>query len=313
MELRHLRYFIAVAEDLSFSRAAEQLHIAEPPLSRQIRQLEEELDVQLFLRDRRRVVLTDAGAILLKEAKILTAQTAHLLDSIRQVKKGVAGRVRVGIGTGMADKVHRVLMEHSKRFPGVEIECQDVYSTLQNEALRERKIDVGFLRPWIDSTHLVSEPLFKEPFVVLLSKSSPFAKRKKVQLKHIANDPVLLHVRDFSSGMYDKVVELYRKAGIIPKIAQRPPGPFEEARTILIASGKAVYIGAGTVQSHLLYGSKLTTVPLDEPDAAIDVHIAWRQGEKSAVILAFLESARRVFKHAKRGGYPAAKSTGGDD
>jgi DNA-binding transcriptional LysR family regulator len=300
MELRHLRYFIAVAEHLSFSRAAKQLHIAEPPLSRQIRQLEEELGVELFLRDRRRVLLTDTGTIVLKEARTLVAQTAHLLDIVRQVKKGEAGRVRVGIGTGLADKVHRVLIEHAKRFPSVEIECQDVYSTLQNEALRERKIDVGFMRPWIDSTHLVSEALFKEPFVVLLSKSSSLAKRKKLHLKHIANDPVLLHVRDFSSGMYDKVVELYRKAGITPKIVQRPSGAFEEARAILIASGKAVYIGGGTVQSHLLYGRELSAVPLDEPGASIDVHVAWRKGEKSAAVLAFVESARGIFKHAKR-------------
>lgn len=307
MEFRHLRYFITVAECLSFSRAAKQLHIAEPPLSRQIRQLEEELGVQLFVRDRRRVQLTDIGSLVLKEAKNVSAQTAQLLDTVRLAKEGQVGRVRVGIGTGLGEKVHYVLVEHSKRFPSVEIECQDVYSTLQNEALRDHKIDVGFLRPWIDATYLSSEPLFTETFVVVLSKSSPLAKHKKLRLRDIAEIPVVLHVRDFSSAMHDKVMELYRNAGITPKIVARPPDPFEEARVILLASGKAVYVGAGTARIYLTRSNELIARQLDEQGAAIEVHVAWRKGEKSPAILAFVESARKVLRFSNRVGGPRAE------
>src|SRR5215469_3397246 len=302
MELRHLRYFITVAECLSFSRAAKQLHIAEPPLSRQIRQLEDELGVQLFIRDRRRVQLTDVGSLVLKEAKSVSAQTAQLLDTVRLAKRGQVGHVRVGVGTGLGEKVHRVLVEHSKQFPSVEIECQDVYSTLQNEALRDHKIDVGFLRPWIDTTYVSSEPLFTEPFLVVLSKTSPLAKHKRLRLRDIAEIPVVLHVRDFSSAMHDKVVELYRNAGITPKIVERPPDPFEEARVILIASGKAVYIGAGTAETYVSQSTGLIARELDEPGAAIEVHVASRKGERSPAVLAFVESARKVLRLSKHAG-----------
>lgn len=302
MELRHLRYFITVAECLSFSRAAKQLNIAEPPLSRQIRQLEDELGVQLFIRDRRQVQLTNVGSLVLKEAKNVSAQTTHLLDIVRLVKKGEAGHVRVGVGSGLARRVHRVLVEHSKQFPGVELECQDVYSTLQNEALRSHKIDVGFLRPWIDSTYLSSEPLFTEPFLVLLGESNPLSKRRKVRLRDISEIPVLLHVREYSSAMHDKVVELYRKAGITPRIVERPPDRFEEARVIMIAAGKAVYIGAGTAQTYLSQSTGLIARQLDEPGAAIEVHIAWRKDERSPATLAFVESARKVLRLPGRTG-----------
>ncbi len=167
VELRHLRYFIAVAEALNFTKAAQRLHIAQPPLSRQIRQLEEEIGVQLLIRDRRRVELTDSGRVLLKEARILVAQTAHAVDAARCTKRGATGIVRIGMGLGLGEQVNRVLMEHARRFPAVEIQCEEIVSTHQNEALREHRIDVGFLRPPVDSVHLVSEAICEERFLVL--------------------------------------------------------------------------------------------------------------------------------------------------
>src|SRR5271170_6876522 len=116
MELRQLRYFIAVAERLSYSKAAQHLHITVPPLSRQIRQLEEELGVQLLVRDRRGVALTDAGRMLLREAKSLATQTEHVLECVRLAKMGETGRVRVGIGLALGERISRVLIEHSKQF-----------------------------------------------------------------------------------------------------------------------------------------------------------------------------------------------------
>jgi DNA-binding transcriptional LysR family regulator len=170
VELRQLRYFIAVAEALSFTKAAQKLHIAQPALSRQIRQLEEEIDVQLLLRDRRSVELTDAGRVFLKEAKAVINQATHALDMVRRSRRGDFGRVRIGIASGLSSQVNRALIEHAKRCPGVEVECRDILSTLQNEALRGRTIDVGFLRPPVDLRHLHSEVLFTEQFMVFLSR-----------------------------------------------------------------------------------------------------------------------------------------------
>lgn len=301
MELRHLRYFVAVAEDLNFTKASQRLHIAQPPLSRQIRQLEDELGIQLFIRDRKRVTLTDAGQAFLKEAKSLIAQTARVLDSARRMQNGEAGIVRIGIAAGLGELVNRVIAQHSKRFPGVELQGKDIFSTLQNEALRDRKIDVGFLRPPIDPVNVMSEELLKERFVVLVSKSNPLSKHKTLHLKQLINEPLLLHERNVSSGVYDRVLGLYHRAGITPNVVHTATGPYEEAGAILVASGKGIYLGVGEVVAHPACGSQVAVVPLDEPGAAMAVHVAWRKEERSPAVLSFLDSVRREVKTGQNG------------
>ena len=300
MEFRHLRYFIAVSETLNFTKAAQRLHIAQPPLSRQIRQLEEEIGVKLFIRDRRKVELSDAGRVSLVEARNLIQQAANAIEAAHRAQKGEMGTVRIGIGLGLGENVNRALIEHSKRFPEVDVQVKDIPSSVQIEALRERKIDAGFLRPPIDLINLASEAIFKEPFMVLLRKSDPLARRKKVRLRELAHEALLLHEREISVGVYDKVLELYRQAGVAPKIIQTRTGPYEEAGAILVASGKGIYVGVGGVLSHPVFGSGVIAVPLDEPEATIEVHVAWRKDEKSAAVFAFLDSVRRAFKSLKQ-------------
>jgi DNA-binding transcriptional LysR family regulator len=296
MELRLLRYFVAVAEELNFTRAAHRLHIAQPPLSRQIRQLEELIGVQLFVRDRRRVALTVPGKVLLREARIVLDQVQHAVELTRRSKRGEPKIIRVGIANGLGERVHPVLAAHYKRFPAVDVQCQDVFSTFQNEALRSLSIDVGFLRPPVDTAHLQSRPLFKEHFMALLSKTSRLARYKKVRLKQLSHETLLLHKRAVSSGVYDKVLELYRQAGVAPKVVHTRTGPWEEAGTMLVASGRGIYIGVGAVLSHPVFGSEVTTVPLSEPGATIDVHMAWRKDEQSRLVLDFVDSAQDVFR-----------------
>ena len=302
MELRQLRYFVAVAEELNFTRAAARLQMAQPPLSRQIQKLEAEIGIQLFRRDRGKVSLTDAGHVLLEEASGVLAQAAHAIDSARRAHDGKTGLIRIGIAWGLGDKVSRVLGRHSRQFPNVEIECKDVASTPQNEALRLRTIDVGFMRPPIDSEHLVSERLFDEKFLVVLSISNPLAKRKTLRLKQLANEPLLLIERNVSSGTFDKTLELYRKADVHPKIIQTRSLPYEEAGAILVASGKGIYIAIGTNPCHPRFADGVTVVPLAEPDAKFDVHMAWRRDESSISVLGFLDTVREVFKPGNSNG-----------
>lgn len=296
MELRLLRYFVAVAEELNFTRAAHRLHISQPPLSRQIRHLEELVGIQLLVRDRRQVTLTVPGKILLREARIVLDQVQYAMDLTRRSKKSEPKIVRVGIANGLGERVHPVLAAHYKRFPGVDIRCQDIFSTFQNEALRALKIDVGFLRPPVDSAHLQSQPLFKERFMALLSKTSPLAKSRQIRLRQLSRETLLLHKRDVSSGVYDKVLDLYRAAGVAPKIVRTRTGPWEEVGIMLVASGKGIYIGVGAILSNSVLGKEVVAVPLSEPGATIDVHMAWRRGEESALVLDFLKSARQVFR-----------------
>jgi DNA-binding transcriptional LysR family regulator len=297
MELRQLRYFIAIAERLSFSKAARDLHVTVPPLSRQIRQLEDEFGVQLFVRDRKRVALSDAGQLFLREAKVLVTQTEHMSECVKRAKNGEAGLVRVGVGLGLGERISRVLIEHAKRYPLVETQCTELFSSLQTDLLAKGDIDVGFWRPSRASAPLNTEFLFEEGLIVLVSKESPLAKRKALHMRDLAGETLLIHERSLSSGLYDKTFELYQNAGIIPCIIRLPSEPTArgDIQTILLACRKGIFIMPDEVASHPAAGSEVVAVPLDEPGAKVAVHAVWRADETSAVVLSFLNSVRTVF------------------
>src|SRR5262249_52157209 len=200
VELRHVRYFIAVAEYLNVRKAAEQLHIAQPPLSRQIRQLEEDLGVALFVRNTHRVELTRAGHAFLEQARKLVVQAGHAAEAARHAQKGESGIVRIGLASGLGGAVSKVVLDHRRRRPMIDIECKDIFSSPQNEAIQKGIIDIGFLRPPVDQLNLDCELLFEEEFVVVMPKSHRLAKRRVLKLKDVADEPLILFDRTFSSG-----------------------------------------------------------------------------------------------------------------
>ena len=295
MEFRHLRYFIAVAEELNFTRAAERLHIAQPPLSRQIQQLEEEIGVQLFTRTRKSVVLTNAGQTFLLEARKLLSQAERALETIRPSKSRESGTVRVGIAAGLGEKIAAVFTDFGGRFPLISIQCNDILSSFQNEALRNRVIDVGFLRPPVDPRVLTSEHLFNEPILVLVSRSNPLSRRKTLRMADLEHETLLLHDRRVSTGIYDKVLEIYRNAHVNPAIVHTNTGPYEEAGTMLVARNKGIFL-VGGAQTHRAFTGEVTTIPLNEKDAFFEVHVAWRRDETAWPVLSFLDAVRAHFK-----------------
>jgi DNA-binding transcriptional LysR family regulator len=294
VELRHVRYFLAVAEYLNFSKAAQQLHIAQPPLSRQIRQLEDDLGVALFIRNKRHVELTKAGQVFLGEARKLVVQAGHAAEAARHAQQGESGFVRIGIASGLGGIVGRAVAEHCRRYPAINIECKDVFSTVQNEILDKHEIDVGFLRPPINQVNLDCELLFEEEFVVILPKTHRLARRKGLRLKDVADEPLIVFDRSFSSGLYDKILGLYSRQGLTPHFAVTHVEAHEEAGAIMVASGKAIFVGAGAIVTRSVHGIELASVPLNEAEAKIEVYMAWRKHEESAAVFAFLDSVRRV-------------------
>jgi DNA-binding transcriptional LysR family regulator len=256
--------------------------------------LEEEFGVQLLVRDRRRVLLTSAGQTFLTEAKKLMLHADQVREAVIPASRGEHGLIRVGIAAGLGDKVAAVVRAHGSRFPGVELECKDILSTLQNQALLERRIDVGVLRPPANPEHLTSEFLFHEPIHVLLAKTNPLARFKKLRIRQLANETLLLHQRFVSSGIYDKTLDVYSKAGVKPKIVHTPTGPYEEAGTMLVAMGRGIYLVGGTLQRA--FKGEVTSVPIADRGATFEVHMAWRKDEKSASVLNLLDTIRSVFK-----------------
>jgi DNA-binding transcriptional LysR family regulator len=295
VELRQIRYFVAVADQLNFRKAAEHLHIAQPPLSRQVRQLEEELGVSLLSRNKQRVERTRAGHAFLEHARKLIVQAGQATQVARRAQKGESGTVRIGIASGLGGKVSKIIFDFLKCFPDVDMECKDVFSNLQNEALRKTEIDVGFLRPPVDRANLDCELLCEEHFVVVLPRNHPQAGRRFVRLKDVADEPLLMFDRRVSSGLYDKIMGLYSKHGFTPQVIATHVEAHEEAGPIMIAAGKAIFVGVGATMNRSICGLDLVSVPLHEPEAKFEVYVAWRKGEELHAVQAFLESVHHVY------------------
>ncbi|HTZ98985.1 MAG TPA: LysR substrate-binding domain-containing protein [Candidatus Aquilonibacter sp.] len=296
MELRHLRYFVAVAEELNFTKAAKRLAITQPLLSRQVRDLELEIGAQLLDRNSSRVFLTSAGSRLLAEARVVLQQAAQAVEATKQVDAGVAGTLRLGIAKGLGDIVSRIMSDYSRLFPGVEIDVKDIASGFQGEAFDDRRIDVGFMRPPLDNPRLTSRLLFQQRLSVVLRKASPLAKRARIRLKDLVQENLLMIDRRISPGFDDKTLELYRGAGISPRIISTATMPYDEAGAILVASGKGIYIAVGENPYYPSFADRLTARLLDEATAVMPVHIVWRKDERAKLALEFVKHAERMFE-----------------
>jgi len=295
MELRQVRYFIAVAEHLSYSKAARELHVSVSPLSRQVRQLENEYGVRLLSRDRRRVELTDAGRMFLEEAKALVHHTAEVSDRLRMAGKGETGAVRVGVALHLGDKVGAVVADHAKLHPEVDIQCQAIFSTLQNAALREGQIDIGFMRPPVDAG-LASEVLYEERLIALVGKTNPLAKRRTLRVKDLGSETLFLPDRSVGGGLRDKTLELFARAGVSPHISPltADPSSSSEVHKVLLAANKGIFVVADEVGARADNSSVAVAIPFEDPDARIGLFMAWRKGESSRSVLALMDTARRV-------------------
>jgi DNA-binding transcriptional LysR family regulator len=248
------------------------------------------------VRSKRGVELTKAGHAFLEQARKLIVQAGHATEAARHAQKGESGIVRIGLASGLGGVVSKVVFEHRKRLPAVDVECRDIFSTLQNDALNKGEIDIGFLRPPVDQVNLECELLFEEEFVVVLPKTHRLAKRRFLRLKDVADEPLIIFHRNFSTGLYDKILGLFSKQGFTPHLLVTHVEAHEEAGAIMIASGKAIFLGAGAAVNRTVSSLELASVRLNEPDAKIEVYAAWRKGEESAAVLDFLDSVRRVFR-----------------
>jgi DNA-binding transcriptional LysR family regulator len=297
VELRHVRYFIAVAECLNFSKAAQRLHIAQPPLSRQIRQLEEDIGVPLLLRNKRSVELTEEGRVFLEEARKLVTQAGRAMEAARHAGTGDSPSLRVGIPSRLGGAVGNAIAEYSRRFPEVRLQCRDICSSLQNEALHKEEIDIGFLRPPVDRANLDCELLFEEDVFVLLPHNHFLANRGSVNLREIAGEAAIIFDRSFSIWLYDKVLGLYSKQGLKSQLTVINVAEEETAIT-MVAAGKAILMRVGRAGGHSASGQRLIPVRLDEPEVKIELYMAWRKNEQARMVFSFLDSMRDVFGSA---------------
>ena len=300
MDLRSLRYFVAVAEELNFSRAAGRMYLSQPALSQQIRKLERELGVSLFRRTRNQVELTEAGKVLLSGARrvlVLVEQTAR---GVREVGGAEAHHLRVGFPeyanyTPVAD----ALQTFRRRYPYVELEEHETFTlqeTLQQiDKLRKGTLDLGFmLRPEEDES-IELEHILDIELVAALPNGHSLAGRDVIAMGELSDDRLILFSRGFHPRCYDYVVGCCREAGFEPKVVQRKePQLYSGATTYrMVDSG----IGVGIVARPVVSGYKHYDVifkPLRDPAPSLELVAAWRREDVTPNLQAFMEVVREL-------------------
>lgn len=221
MELRHLRYFVTVAEELHFGRAADRLQMAQPPLSQQIRQLEQELGVQLLYRTKRTVQLTESGRVFLQQARQILAQSEQAIEMAQRASRGEVGRLAIGfVGSATYSILPLALRTFRRRFPDVHLLLREMTTTEQIEALHDNQIQLGFVRSPLNDAELSVETILQESFVAVLPKDHVLASQDQVLLPSLANEPFVFFPRHLGTGFYDQIVDMCQQAGFTPHVAQ---------------------------------------------------------------------------------------------
>jgi len=294
MELRQLRYFIAVADELHFTRAAVRLGIAQPPLSQQIRRLEHDLGVRLLDRTNRRVQLTDVGRAFLTEAKLTLAQADRAVDVARRARTPQAGRIVIGAqGAADVSVFPRLLPRFLKRYPAVDVMLQTPLPPLEQVAmLRDGRIDVGFVRLPVRDPALVVVPILSEALIAALPMRHPLARRRSVTLRELAASTFVMFRRPFAPGNYDIIMGVWRAAGLKPKVLE------ETMRIQTILSLVAMRRGVSLVPTSAMGLGRQGVVfrPVRPSLPKVGLGVAYNPANTSPVVSALLDIVEAVFR-----------------
>lgn len=296
MELRHIRYFCAVAEARSFSRAAERLLIAQSPLSQQIRKLERELGVELFARNTRSVSLTHAGSVFYDNVRHLLSESERAVEATLQAVRGERGRIAVGLtGFATCELLPALISAHRERTPDVALDLHgDMTTPDQISALVDERLTVGIVRPPARAEGLIVELVRHEPVGLLMPAAHPSASSTGVDLSTLRREDFVGYPSTPESSMYVLTMEACRKAGFVPEIRQ-------EAREIvtvaaLVAGGVGVAVVPASARRLTMDG--VTYCPLANPVIETSLALAYRADVTSPLVRRFLETARSVFRRA---------------
>lgn len=294
MELRHLRYFVAVAEELHFTRAAERLHIGQPPLSQQIQALEAEVGTRLLERSRRSVRLTDAGKLFLEDARRILMLSEDAAETARRAGRGEVGELRIGFtpSTPFMPIFTGVINAYRKQFPQVSLILEEMLTMRQIDAIERRALDLGFIRP--PATEIPSTigltTLQHDPLTLILPADHRLARQPSVAIKDLADEGFVMFMQDVGTGTYPHIVRLCREAGFEPRITLEA----REPSTIigLVAAGCGISILPETFKCIHIKGVRYR--PLSGPSAVMQLMLANRSDSTTPLIDAFCKLAVSV-------------------
>ena len=300
MELRHLRYFVAVAEELSFTRAAKRLGINQPPLSAQIRQLEEELGAPLFRRQTRGVELTDAGNLMLEEARIILRQVERAKTGVARRARGETGRINVGFSgaTCFHPLIPTIILAFAKQYPEIVQVPEASNTSLLTVRVAAGAVDLAFVRqPTSDHDCLIYERLVEESTVMVLPAGHRLNGSVSAPLSALAKETFVMFPRVLNPHSYDAILAACRHAGFTPRLGQEAP-PI--ASTIpLVAAGFGVAIVPQTTSN--IHADGVIYLPIEGNEPGTEICLAYRRHDRSLAVRNFVAAARRQAREFSAG------------
>ncbi|MFD1561170.1 LysR substrate-binding domain-containing protein [Paraburkholderia silviterrae] len=296
MELRHLRYFVVVAEERHFTRAAERLGIGQPPLSLQIQRLEREIGAQLFRRLSRGVELTEAGELLFENARQVLALVDRTCADVQRLARGEMGHLRVGFAgaTYFHSLVPAIIREYRGQHPDVTVSPEQSNTPSLVDGLLEGRVDVAFIRPPILSAdELEVELLVKEDMVVVLPHTHPLARAgAPVPLNALAVETFILFPRTVGAGLYDAVTGACERAGFMPRLGQEAP----QITSIVPMVGAGFGVSIVPRSTSQIRTDEVVYLPISGDAPTAPISLAWRRHDQSPVVRRFLTVTRRMAK-----------------
>ena len=299
IELRHLRYFVAVAEELHFGRAAERLHLAQPPLSQQIRKLEELLGCALFLRTSRSVRLTSAGTALLERARRTLRNMQRDLEETRSVGRGDVGSLHVGfVGSGMLTTLPAIFRTYREAHPRIQLHLHESFTSHVIEGMENGTLDAGILRDGDPVDGLTVQTLYSEPFVAVVPAAHPHARRRSISLAMLRDEPFVYYPRSAGARAFEKPMLLCEAHGFRPRVVQEA----SHWLTILslIGAGLGVSIAPACVRRIVTASSEIVCLPLRGETAVSTIELALLEGDARPIVQRFAQIAKRVSLAAVR-------------
>jgi len=291
MELRHLRAFVTLAEELHFGRAAVRLGIAQPPLTIQIQSLEATLGVKLFDRSRRHVALTEAGALFLPEALATLVQAEKARHTAQRAARGEMGRLEIGF-TGSAPfnaAMPGIISRFRRAWPDLHMVLREMSTTDQLRHLAEGSLDIGFIRPGhpSETAGVEATVVLNEPLLAALPADHPLAGRQSLAVSELSGDSFILHPRAIGTGLYDKVISLCAAAGYRPHVVLEA----HQMSTMiaLTATGLGVAVVPEAMRRLQVEGCRF--VPLTDAGASMVLAVAHRAGDQRPAVRHFRDEA----------------------
>lgn len=295
VELRHLRYFVAVAERKGFREASRFLHISQPAISKSLTQLEEELGVELFARSGRTVRLTSQGEVFYKETLLTLRQADHAAEAAQRAARGEFGTLTLAFcGVATYGFLPRIVQQYKELRPGVQLQLREMNPPRQELAFLQGEIDAGITRlPFSKklAADLEVKSILREPLVVVVPTAHPFA-GKKLRIEHLSEEPFILLQRDGAPTIYDAILGMCEKSGFAPKIASE--ADLMHTLFTLVAAGQGIALVPACVMN--LRPSGVHFLRLQQDDYKADLVLAWRKGSQPSTLQSFIRLIEKECK-----------------